>query len=72
MGPIFAIFDRNKPITIYTDASGVGIGAALKQKQADGSEKPVAYFSKKLNETQKKKKKAIYIESLAVRKAVKY
>jgi len=54
--PILAVFDRTKPIFIYTDASTVGIGAVLKQKQADGSEKPVAYFSKKLSESQSKRK----------------
>ena len=69
--PILAIFDRNGPILIYTDASGVGIGAVLKQIQEDGSEKPVAYFSKKLSDAQKKKK-AIYIESLAIREAIRY
>lgn len=69
--PILAIFDRTKPIFIYTDASGVGIGAVLKQTQADGTQKPVAYFSKKLSEAQKKKK-AIYIESIAVREAIRY
>jgi transposase InsO family protein len=60
-----------KPIFIYTDASGVGIGAVLKQTQADGSQKPVAYFSKKLSDAQKKKK-AIYIESIAVRESIRY
>lgn len=69
--PILAIFDRTKPVLIYTDASGVGIGAVLKQIQADGSEKPVAYFSRKLTDSQQKKK-AIYIESLAIREAVRY
>jgi transposase InsO family protein len=69
--PILAIFDRSKPIFIHTDASGVGIGAVLKQTQADGSQRPVAYFSRKLSEAQKKKK-AIYIEGLAVREAVRY
>lgn len=69
--PILAIFDRTKPIFIYTDASGVGIGAILKQTQADGTQKPVAYFSKRLSEAQKKKK-AIYIESLAIREAIRY
>ncbi|XKL61664.1 hypothetical protein PGB90_001497 [Kerria lacca] len=71
--PVLAIFDRVQlPIQIYTDASGEGgIGAILKQTQKNGEEKPVAYFSKKLNEAQKKKK-AIYIESLAVIEAVKY
>lgn len=61
--PILAIFDRDKPIRIYTDASGVGIGAVLKQKQANGLEKPVAYFLKKLNEAQKKKKSDLHRKS---------
>lgn len=69
--PILAIFDRDKPIFIYTDASGVGIGAVLKQRQDDGVEKPVAYFSQKLTQGQKKKK-AIYIEGLAIREAIRY
>lgn len=69
--PILAIFDRTRPIFIYTDASGVGIGAVLKQTQEDGTKKPVAYFSRKLSNAQKKKK-AIYIESLAVREAIRY
>lgn len=69
--PVLAVFDPNLPIKIYTDGSGEGIGAILKQEQADGLEKPVAYFSKKLNEAQKKKK-AIYIESYAIREAIRY
>jgi hypothetical protein len=48
--PILAIFYPNLPINIYTDASGKGIGAILKQIQSDGQEKPVAYFSRKLND----------------------
>lgn len=47
------------------------MGAVLKQPQEDNEEKPVAYFSKKLNETQKKHK-AIYLECLAIKEAVKY
>lgn len=54
--PVLEIFDQNLPIKIYTDASLEGVGAILKQTQPDGTEKPVAYFSKKLNELQKKKK----------------
>jgi transposase InsO family protein len=69
--PILAIFDRTKPIFIYTDASGVGIGAVLKQEQSDGSRRPVAYFSKKLSRAQGKRK-AIYIESLAIREAIRF
>lgn len=69
--PILKIFDPDKPIKIYTDASIKGIGAVLKQEDENGVNKPVAYFSKKLTETQKKKK-AIYIECLAIKEAVKY
>lgn len=69
--PILAIFDPDLPIHIYTDASIQGIGAILKQIQPNGDEKPCAYFSKKLNDSQKKKK-AIYLECLAIKEAVKY
>jgi len=69
--PVLEIFDKNLPIKIFTDASIEGMGAILKQVQQNGEEKPVAYFSRKLNETQKKKK-AIYLECLAIKEAVKY
>ncbi|CAB3244666.1 unnamed protein product [Arctia plantaginis] len=69
--PVLEIFDQNLTINIYTDASIEGVGAILKQIQPDGKEKPVAYFSKKLNEAQKKKK-AIYLECLAIKEAVRY
>ncbi|CAB3259990.1 unnamed protein product [Arctia plantaginis] len=54
--PVLEIFDKDLPIKIFTDASLEGIGAILKQTQLDGKDKPVAYFSKKLNEHQKRKK----------------
>lgn len=69
--PVLEIFDKDLPIKIYTDASAEGVGAILKQTQDDGKEKPVAYFSKKLNETQKKKK-ATYLECLAIKEAIKF
>lgn len=69
--PVLAIFNTNLPIYIYTDASIQGVGAVLKQPQENNEEKPVAYFSKKLNETQKRKK-AIYLECLAIKEAVMY
>lgn len=72
--PTLTIFDPNLPIHIYTDASLQGIGAVLKQPQSKNTnkdEKPVAYFSRKLNESQKKKK-AIYLECLAIKESVKY
>lgn len=69
--PILEIFDKDLPINIYTDGSLEGVGAVLKQIQTDGKEKPVAYFSKKLNGAQKKKK-AIYLECLAIKEALRY
>jgi len=69
--PILEIFNNNLPIKIFTDASLEGIGAILKQEQENGEDKPVAYFSKKLNESQKRKK-AIYIECLAIKEALQY
>lgn len=69
--PVLKIFDPNIPIKIYTDASIKGVGAVLKQEDKNKSYKPVAYFSRKLNEAQKKKK-AIYLECLAIKEAVKY
>ncbi|GBP76647.1 Transposon Tf2-6 polyprotein [Eumeta japonica] len=69
--PILRIFDPGQPIKIHTDASIKGVGAILKQEDKTGVSKPVAYFSKKLTESQKKKM-AIYLECLAIKKAVKY
>lgn len=69
--PILAIFDPKLPIAIYTDASIQGIGAVLKQTQLNGKQKPVAYFSKKLNDYQKTKK-AIFLECLAIKESLKF
>lgn len=70
--PILTIYDPELPIKIYTDGSIQGLGAVLKQPQPeDNKEKPMAYFSKKLSNPQKKKK-AIYIEALAIKEAVKF
>lgn len=69
--PILAIFDRNRITNIFTDASLLGVGAVLKQVQDSGEERPVAYFSRKLTPAQKKKK-AVFLECLAVKEALKY
>lgn len=69
--PILAIYDREAPTFIYTDACIEGIGAILKQTQKDGEIKPVAFFSKKLNASQKKKK-AIFLECLAIKESLKF
>ncbi|KAK7584083.1 hypothetical protein V9T40_005046 [Parthenolecanium corni] len=69
--PCLAIFSPNKETVVQTDASLEGIGAVLKQKQSDGVLKPVAFFSKKLNDAQKKKK-ALFLECLAIKEALMY
>lgn len=69
--PILAIYDPRAPTFIYTDASAIGIGAVLKQTQQNGEEKPVAYFSKKINESQKNKK-AVFLECLAIKESIKF
>ena len=69
--PCLAIFSPEKETFVQTDASQCGIGAILKQRQEDGTIKPVAYFSKKLTEAQKRKK-AVFLECLAIREALAY
>ena len=69
--PVLTIFDPDLPIHIYTDASLLGVAGVFKQPQKNKEEKPVAYFSKKLNQAQKKRK-AIYLECLAIKESVKY
>ena len=69
--PILSIYDQSRPVFIYTDASGVGLGAILKQPQDDGLLHPVAYFSRRLKPTESKRK-AIYLECLAIKEAIVY
>lgn len=69
--PALAIFDPQAPIFIFTDASIEGVGAILKQPQEDNSLKSVFFFSRKLTDAQKKKK-AIFIECLAIKEAILY
>lgn len=69
--PVLAIFDPSKKIIVQTDASSAGIGAVLKQPDQNGDLHPVAYFSKRLSPTQKKKP-VTYQECLAIKEAVVY
>ena len=39
---------KKKEFILQTDASNRGIGAVLSQRDAEGGENPIAYFSKKL------------------------
>lgn len=44
--PILSIYDRSRITELHTDASALGFGAALMQKQDDGRFHPIFYFSK--------------------------
>lgn len=44
--PVLAIYNPKRITELHTDASALGFGAALMQKQDDGKFHPIAYFSK--------------------------
>ncbi len=46
--PVLQSPDFTQPFVIQTDASDYGVGAVLSQRDSDGCDHPVAYFSKKL------------------------
>ncbi len=47
--PIIAKDQVDQPFILTTDASDTHVGGVLSQLQSDGANKPVGYFSKKLN-----------------------
>ncbi|KAL2099462.1 hypothetical protein ACEWY4_005942 [Coilia grayii] len=51
--PVLVAPDFGVPFRLAVDACDVGIGAVLLQADSSGVEKPVAYFSKKLNRHQR-------------------
>ena len=46
--------DETKPYLLYTDYSGIGIGACLMQLDDAGIERPVSMISRCLSETEMK------------------
>eukprot|EP00963_Diacronema_lutheri_P003316 scaffold280_cov391-Pavlova_lutheri.AAC.18 len=50
--PVLALFDEDRPIRVETDASDVGMGAALMQHDQEGGWHPVEFWSKKFNAAQ--------------------
>ena len=51
--PVLAHPDPQRQWIVQTDASGVAIGGVLSQKQADGTVRPVAFWSYKLNSAER-------------------
>ena len=52
--PILAFPDFEKQFIVTTDASGYGIGAVLKQLDADGKERVIAYASRVLTDVEQR------------------
>lgn len=63
-------YDPDLPVTLATDASPVGLGAVLSHKMSDGTERPIAFASRTLTNTEKKYSQ-IDKEALAIVWAVK-
>jgi len=51
--PVLKTPDYSKEFSISSDASGTGIGGVVSQKDENGKERPIAYFSRQLNEQEK-------------------
>jgi transposase InsO family protein len=69
--PILAIYNPNEECILYTDASKIGLGAVLKQKQLDNKLHPIGYFSKKLLNYQKNYS-ITELECLAIIESIEY
>ncbi len=69
--PVITMFDPNKQCSIFTDASKIGIGAILTQKDEQNNDKVIAYYSKRLNSTQENYS-ASELECLAVVEAIEH
>lgn len=50
--PILAIYNPNRETELHCDASAIGFGSILLQKQDDGVFHPVAYFSKRTTDAE--------------------
>lgn len=63
--PTLCIYDPRKETELHTDASMIGFGAVLLQKQADNKWHPIAYFSRTTSNDEKKLHSYV-LETLAI------
>ena len=69
--PVLAYPDYDQPFYLYTDASKVGLGAALMQYDARAKLQPIAYASRTLNKAETNYS-VTHLEALAVVWALKH
>ena len=69
--PVLAIYDPKLPLVLETDGSGLGLGSILSQRNEANELKPIAYYSYKLNEHERRYS-APELEALAVVKSVEH
>lgn len=50
--PVLMVPDYKKPFFLHCDASGFGLGSAIVQKDDEGHEHPIAYYSRTLNKAE--------------------
>ena len=53
MAPVLTIYNPDLPLKLDCDASNYGVGAIISHIFPDGSEKPIAYASRTLNDNEK-------------------
>ena len=63
--PILGIYNPIKETELHTDASSIGFGAILLQKQEDGKMHPISYFSRTTTDTESKLH-SFELETLAI------
>lgn len=69
--PILKIFDPSLYTELHTDASSIGLGAVLMQKDTDNVLHPVAYYSRRTNDCESRYH-SYDLETLAIVNATEY